>query len=281
MITSELINFGSKLLKKRGISSYQIDSEIILSHILKIPREKLLISEENVRNSDRKKFKSLIERRMHFEPIAYITNQKEFRSEDFFVNNNSLIPRPETELLLDPIVKIFKRRNLFFLDAGVGSGCIMVSILRELKHSRGIGIDLCKKAVENSKINLNKAKIYNRGQIFCRRIEHFLNRKFDLIVSNPPYILKRDINRLSDDVKKFEPIFALNGGNDGLDVIKKVIYKSQSILKLNGILALEIGTGQYLSVSRILKNNNYRELQIIKDYRNNVRCIFSTLLRKK
>ena len=281
MITSELINFGSKLLKKRGISSYQIDSEIILSHILKIPREKLLISEENVRNSDRKKFKSLIERRMHFEPIAYITNQKEFRSEDFFVNNNSLIPRPETELLLDPIVKIFKRKNLFFLDVGVGSGCIMISILRELKHSRGIGIDLCKKAVENSKINLNKAKIYNRGQIFCRRIEHFLNRKFDLIVSNPPYILKRDINRLSDDVKKFEPIFALNGGNDGLDVIKKVIYKSQSILKLNGILALEIGTGQYLSVSKILKNNNYRELQIIKDYRNNVRCIFSTLLRKK
>ena len=281
MITSELINFGSKLLKKRGISSYQIDSEIILSHILKIPREKLLISKENVCNSDRKKFKSLIERRMDFEPIAYITNQKEFRSEDFFVNNNSLIPRPETELLLDPIVKIFKRKNLFFLDAGVGSGCIMISILRELKHSRGIGIDLCKKAVENSKINLNKAKIFNRGQIFCRSIEHFLNRKFDLIVSNPPYILKRDINRLSDDVKKFEPIFALNGGNDGLDVIKKVIYKSQSILKLNGILALEIGTGQYLSVSKILKNNNYRELQIIKDYRNNVRCIFSTLLRKK
>ena len=103
------------------------------------------------------------------------------------------------------------------------------------------------------------------------------NIKFDLIVSNPPYILKRELNRLPGNIKKFEPRIALDGGNDGLDVIKKVIYKSRCILKSNGILALEIGTGQYSSVMRLLNKNNFRKKVLVKDFQNNVRCIFSTL----
>ena len=194
------------------------------------------------------------------------------------MDNGSLIPRPETELLIDPIIKFFKKKSLFFLDIGVGTGCIMFSILRELNHSRGIGIDICKKAISNAKINLYKLKIENRAKLLCKPVGQIFNQKFDLIVSNPPYVLKRDINRLSHDVKKFEPKKALDGGNDWLDVIKKVIYKSRSILKLNGILALEIGRGQYFSVLRILKQNGFKEVINIKDYKDNVRCIFSTLL---
>ena len=275
MNTVELLNLGAKILRHNKIISYRLDSEIILSSILDIPRERLLTKEYKVCDEKITKFKSLISRRSKSEPIAYIFKRKEFRSEDFFVDRKSLIPRPETELLIDPINKIFCNKNLFFLDVGVGTGCITFSILNEIKHSRGIGIDVSNKTLINAKINLKKFN--NRVKLLQRSIEDIRNIKFDLIVSNPPYVTKREINRLSGDIKKFEPRMALDGGNDGLDVIKKVIYKSKNILKSNGILALEIGTGQYLSVMKILRKNNFRKKLLIKDYRNNIRCIFSTL----
>jgi len=277
MKTTQLLDFGSNILRSKKIISHRIDSEVILSYILKISREKLLIKEDKVCNENIIKFRSLISRRLKQEPVAYIIARKEFRSEDFFVDKKSLIPRPETELLIDPIVKIFKNKNLFFLDIGVGSGCIIFSILKELNHSKGIGIDICKKAVLNAKINLNRFNLKNRVKLLNKSVDQVLNKKFDLVVSNPPYIVKREINRLANDIRKFEPKIALDGGNDGLDVIKKVIYKSKKILKLKGILALEIGRGQYLSVARVLKENNFRQIRVIKDYQNNIRCIFSTL----
>jgi len=277
MKTTQLLDFGSNILRSKKIVSHRIDSEVILSYILKISREKLLIKEDKICNENITKFKSLISRRLKQEPVAYIIARKEFRSEDFFVDKKSLIPRPETELLIDPIVKIFKNKNLFFLDIGVGSGCIIFSILKELNHSKGIGIDICKKAVLNAKINLNRFNLKNRVKLLNQSVDQVLNKKFDLIVSNPPYIVKREINRLANDIRKFEPKIALDGGNDGLDVIKKVIYKSKEILKVKGILALEIGRGQYFSVARVLRENNFRQIRIVKDYQNNIRCIFSTL----
>ena len=277
MKTTQLLDFGSNILRSKKIVSHRIDSEVILSYILKISREKLLIKEDKICNENIIKFKSLISRRLKQEPVAYIIERKEFRSEDFFVDKKSLIPRPETELLIDPIVKIFKNKNLFFLDIGVGSGCIIFSILKELNHSKGIGIDICKKAILNAKINLNRFNLKNRVKLLNKSIDQVLNKKFDLVVSNPPYIVKRDINRLANDIRKFEPKIALDGGNDGLDVIKKVIYKSKKILKVKGVLALEIGRGQYLSVARVLRENNFRQIGIVKDYQSNIRCIFSTL----
>ena len=277
MKTSEAINIGSKILKNRNITSHKIDAEIILSHVLKTSREKLLINEQAISYINLKRFKKIISRRSKKEPIAYIFNKKEFRSKDFYVVRNSLIPRPETELLIDPIIKKFKGKSIYFLDMGVGTGCIMLSILSELNNSRGLGIDICNKAISVAKINLETMKLNKRASLKCRCIDTIYNKKFDLIVSNPPYIVKREINQLSEDIKKFEPQKALDGGHDGLDVIRKVIYKSKNILKLNGILALEIGRGQYYSASSILRLNGFREIKKIKDYRDNVRCIFSTL----
>ena len=277
MKTSEAINIGSKILKNRNIISHKIDAEIILSHVLKTSREKLLVNEQAISYTDLKRFKKIISRRLKKEPIAYIFKTKEFRSKDFYVVKNSLIPRPETELLIDPIIKKFKGKSFYFLDMGVGTGCIMLSILSELNNSRGLGIDICNKAISVAKINLETMNLNQRASLKCRSINTIYNKKFDLIVSNPPYIVKREINQLSEDIKKFEPQKALDGGHDGLDVIRKVIYKSKNILKLNGILALEIGKGQYYSVSNILKLNGFREIKKIKDYRDNVRCIFSTL----
>ena len=277
MVTSKLVNYGSNILKNGNVKTHRIDSEILLSHVLKISREKLLITENSVSPKKTLKFKSLISRRLKSEPIAYILQTKEFRSKDFIIKPTSLIPRPETELLIDPIVKFFKNKNLFFLDVGVGTGCIISSILMELKNSSGVGLDISAVAISNTLINLRRQKLENRARLFNKSINNFNNYMFDLVISNPPYINRRDIKRLSDDIKKFEPRIALDGGNDGLDVIKKVIYKSKYNLKLNGILALEIGTGQYHSVMKILKKNSFREKLLIKDYNNNVRCIFSTL----
>ena len=277
MVTSKLVNYGSNILKNGNVKSHRIDSEILLSHVLKISREKLLITENSVSPKKTLKFKSLISRRLKSEPIAYILQTKEFRSKDFIIKPTSLIPRPETELLIDPIVKFFKNKNLFFLDVGVGTGCIISSILMELKNSSGVGLDISGVAISNTLINLRKQKLENRAKLFNKSIDNFNNYMFDLVISNPPYINRRDIKRLSDDIKKFEPRIALDGGNDGLDVIKKVIYKSRYILKNNGLLALEIGNGQYISVNNLLKRNNFRQILALKDYNNNVRCIFSTL----
>ena len=273
MKTQELINYGSNFLKQSKILSNQIDSEILLSYIMGISRERLLIDEKSIHQNTINRFKSLILRRSKNEPIAYITKNKEFRSVNFFVNNNSLIPRPETELLIDPIIKIFKNKNLFFLDAGIGAGCVTFAILNELQKSRGIGLDISKKTLSNAKKNLQKFK--NRVKLIQKPIDEIRNIKLDLIVSNPPYVVKREINRLSKDIKKFEPRIALDGGNDGLDVIKKVIYKSKSILKIRGMLALEIGNEQIKKVSKILIDNNFRIKHVIKDYKNNVRCVFA------
>jgi release factor glutamine methyltransferase len=278
MNISELLQSGSKVLRINKIETHQLDSELVLSNLLKKQRENLIInlngkvSETTVLN-----FKRLINRRAKREPLAYILRNKEFWSKDFLVNRNTLIPRPETELLCENIIKIFRNKNLYLLDMGTGSGCIILSILTELKKAKGIGVDISKKAIEVAKKNSKKLSLNKKVKFFNKSLENIHGYKFDLIVSNPPYIRTSDIKNLSEDVKRFEPKIALDGGKDGLDVIKKVIYKSKSILKKLGWLALELGYGQQYKVSQILKKENFKEELLIKDYMNNVRCILATL----
>ena len=273
----KLINNGSKQLQNSKIVSHRLDSEILLSKALNKTREELLINlNQKVEKKNIEYFIELIKRRSSKEPIAYILQEKEFWSKIFYVDRNTLIPRPETELLVETIVKIFKDKNIYALDIGTGTGCILLSILSELKNSRGMGIDLSQKAAEIAILNAQKLKLSHRA-IFCRKsLTEMYFKTFDLIVSNPPYIMKKDLKNLQDDVKKFEPKLALDGGNDGLDVIKKVIYKSRSILKIKGMLALEIGKGQYKKVSKILTNNKFKKRYLVRDYRQNIRCILST-----
>ena len=273
MNISELLNSGSIALRLNKIKSHQLDSELVLS---KKQRENLLINlNEKVSDNVAINFQKLIKRRAKREPLAYILKNKEFWSRDFFVNRNTLIPRPETELLCESVIKIFKNKNLNILDVGTGSGCIILSILSEIKKAKGIGIDISRNAIKVAKKNSNKLSLNNRVKFFNKSFEDIHNHKFDLIVSNPPYIKTSDIKNLSDDVKRFEPKIALDGGKDGLDVIKKVIYKSKNILKKLGMLVLEIGHGQQYKVSQILKKQNFKEVLLVKDYKNNVRCILA------
>ncbi len=280
MNAAELINFGSEKLKKQNILSYHIDSEILLSTALGKSRETILVNLNRKIDSEKIiKFKKLINRRACNEPIAYILSEKEFWSKKFVVNSSTLIPRPETEMMVEKLIEIYKRKNISILDIGTGSGCILISILCELKKSSGIGVDISKKALKIAKKNSKLHKINHSVKFIHRSFDDIFNNKFDLIVSNPPYIAERDMSRLDDDIKKHEPFIALNGGVDGLDVIKKVIYKAKDILKINGTLALEIGNGQYKKVSKILNNNNFRIKTKIKDYKDNIRSVISTFLK--
>ena len=278
MEINKLLNTGSNHLKNSNIFTHKLDSEILLSKILNQTREELLINlDKKVSLKNIKQFNKLIKRRSNREPIAYILRKKEFWSKNFEVNKNTLIPRPETELMVEKIVNIFQNKKPFILDIGTGSGCILISILSELKEALGIGVDISNNGIKIAIKNSKKNQLLNKIRFYRKSFTQIFNYKFDLIVSNPPYIVSKDMRNLEDDIKKFEPKLALDGGNDGLDVIKKVIYKSKTILKVKGMLALEIGNEQFKKVSKILRENKFRTRYIVKDYRENVRCILSTL----
>tara|TARA_Y100000591_G_scaffold294460_1_gene283070 strand:+ start:152 stop:994 length:843 start_codon:yes stop_codon:yes gene_type:complete len=274
----ELINLGSKKLRSNRINSSKLDSEILLSKVLGKKRERVLVDfQDQVASNEILKYNQLINRRYLKEPIAYILKKKEFWSKLFEVNENTLIPRPETELMVEKIIKIYKGKKISILDIGTGSGCILISLLDELKNSNGVGIDISKKALIVAKKNARNHNLAHKIKFIHKPLTNIFNIKFDLVVSNPPYIKKSDLKNLQEDIKMYEPLVALDGGNDGLDVIKKVIYKAKYILKIRGKLALEIGNEQYLEVSKILKRNNFRIEHYIKDYKENIRCLISSL----
>ena len=276
MKVSEIIKIGSNLLKEKNISTYILDSEILMSKTMSKSREEILINfDKDLNEKNILKFNKYLVRRLKSEPIAYILEEKEFWSKKFYVNKDTLIPRPETELLVEKLAKIFKDKKIFILDIGTGSGCIIISLLSCLNKSTGIAIDISKKAVDVAKKNAKRHQLIDRVKFLNKSIEGIFSKKFDLIVSNPPYIDRKDLKNLNDDIKKFEPRMALDGGKDGLDLIKKVIYKSKEILKINGTLALEIGKEQNKKVSKILIDNNFRITSVIKDYKSNIRCIMA------
>jgi len=277
MILENVIRQASQLLKNNNIASYELDSEIIFSDIMKVSREFLIANHRvNISKNIIKKYSLAIKRRINKEPIAYIIGKKEFWSEDFLVNKATLIPRPETELLICKVIDFFKNKRINILDIGTGSGCILLAILKELNFARGIGIDISAKAIQMAKVNSKILNLSNHSKFKICDLNKYNIGKYDLIVSNPPYIPSKDIKNLSKDIINYEPKTALDGGLDGLDLIRKVIYKSSHLLKRNGLLAIEIGFNQYKRVSSILRRYRFREISKEYDYNRNVRCIIST-----
>ena len=280
MIAEKIIKRASKILKNHNIPSHELDAQIILSNVMKVKREFLITNNElDISKKIIDKYDIEVNRRIKREPVAYITGKKEFWSEDFLVNRGILIPRPETELLIYKVVNFFKNKRINILDIGTGSGCILLSLLKELNFSRGIGIDISQKAIRMAKVNSKNLRLFHRSRFKVSNLDKFNTGKYNLIVSNPPYIPTKDIKNLSKDIINYEPLSALDGGIDGLDLIKKVIYKSNSLLKREGLLVLEVGHNQYSRVSRILRNNGYRQIGKEYDYNSNVRCIISTKVK--
>ena len=269
---------GYEILKKNNISSYKIDCEILMSQTLSISREEVLLNlGKTVKKEEKVRYFNLINRRKKNEPIAYIINNKSFWKSNFITNKNALIPRPDSEHLVEQALRyINKDQSKRILDIGVGSGCLSISILFERLNCKCDAIDLSKNALKLAKINANLHQLLNRIKFYKRDVDNFYNDKYDLIISNPPYINKHKIKYLG--TINYEPKIALDGGLDGLEVIKKVISKSKHLLKTNGKLILEIGYDQKYKVIDFLKEKNFFINKIIKDYGNNPRCIVSTKL---
>ena len=276
-IQSAIID-GSRILKRKLISNANLDSEILMAEAIKENREFLILnSNYNIGKKELKVFYKLIEKRSLREPIAYITNKKSFWNSEFFVTKDTLIPRPDTELIVENILKITKNReSLRILDIGIGSGCILLSILKEKKNFYGTGIDISKKCLKISKINAINLKVDQRLKLIKTDVDKFISSKYDLIVSNPPYIINKKLKYLDRDVVKYEPTQALDGGLDGLSEIRKVIYKSSELIKKKGKLILEIGFDQKNKVINLLKKEGFYINSTLKDFADNDRCIVCT-----
>ena len=280
MILGQTIKKASQILKNHNVHTYELDAQIILSDIMGVTKEFLITNDYlTVSKRIKKKYDNAIKRRIKKEPVAYIIGKKEFWSQNFKVTSSTLVPRPETELLIYNVIKYFKNKKINILDIGTGSGCILLAILKELQFSRGIGIDISAKAIKIAKENSKNLNLLNRSKFKTFDINSFNVGKYDLIVSNPPYVPFKEIRNLTKDIINFEPIVALNGGKDGLDLIKKVIYKSTKLLKKGGLLAIEIGNKQYPKVTDLLNQSGFKEMNKLYDYNRNVRCIISTKVR--
>ena len=278
MNIENILKEGIGILQKNKIANPQLDSEILLSNSIKRDKKHIILNPKEILSLEQLvKFKSLIERRKKGEPIAYLINKKEFWKDEFFVNKDVLIPRPDSELIIEQVLKIYSKDDqLQILDIGTGSGCILLSILKERSNFYGTGIDISKKSINVSKFNAKQLNLTNRVKFFHSSVDNFNNGKYDIIVSNPPYIEQLSLKYLEKDVVNFEPKLALSGGFDGFSKIRKVINKTNNLIKKNGKFILEIGFNQKNKVIKILKEEGFYVNKAIKDYGNNDRCIIST-----
>ena len=272
------INEGLKILNSKFIPNPLLDAEILMAQIINKDRNYILLNYSNPINKiDLNNFYKLIEQRSLGNPVAYLTKKKSFWNSEFIVSNDTLIPRPDTELVVENVLKLTKQRNkLNILDIGVGSGCVLLSILKEREDFFGTGIDISKKCLNISKKNAINLKVSSRVKLYKSDVDKFNLGKYDLIVSNPPYIKTCKIKYLERDVAEFEPRLALDGGLDGLSEIRKVIKKSSELIKKNGKFILEIGFDQKNKVIKLLRKEGFYINCVLKDLAKNDRCIICT-----
>ena len=275
------INNAYQKLKDNDIKSALIDSELLIANVINKSREYVVLNlNEVICEKKLNKFKDMINQRSEGKPVAHLINKKFFWKNEFFINKHVLIPRPDTEVIIEQVLKIYKnRKNINFLDIGFGSGCILLSILKERRNFRAVGVDISSHALKVCEINAIKLGVSKRVKLINSDIDKFSLGKYDLIISNPPYIKKSDYKYLEKDVKKFEPEVALNGGLDGISEIRKVIKKSSELIKYGGKLILEIAYNQKEEVKKLLRKNSFYINSVIKDLANNDRCIISTKIK--
>ncbi|MDC3036026.1 peptide chain release factor N(5)-glutamine methyltransferase [Candidatus Pelagibacter sp.] len=272
------INIASRKLKAKDFLTPLLDCELIMSKVIDKEREFLILNSDlKLRNRESAQFNKLINERLSGKPIAYLTGKKYFWNYEFKINENVLIPRPDTELLVEEVLKVYKsKEKINFLEVGIGSGCISLSILKEKKNFFATGIDISNYCINACEINARDLDVKSRIKLFKSDIDNFNKGKYDLVISNPPYIKKLDLQYLEKDILNFEPKIALDGGLDGTSEIRKLIKKTSELIKTNGKLIFEIAFDQTKKVKSILNDHGFYINAVVKDLAKNDRCIIST-----
>ncbi len=274
----EILNKGSNQLKIKNFKSPKLDCELLLAKTLDLSREEILLNlNTKINQSDINNFYYFINLRQNHIPIAHIVNFKFFWKYKFFVNKNVLIPRPETELMIEKVLEILpasSSKNV--LDIGTGSGCIAISLIKERPDCRITAIDKSKKAIKVAEKNAEMHQVGKKVNFLNIDVDKYFGNKYDLIISNPPYIKNSELLSLDKDVKLNEPKLALSGGSSGLEIFFKIINKCKILLKNNGKLLLEIGHKQGKELKKYLNLNGFNQTKIYKDLSGKDRCLVST-----
>ena len=276
MKIEELLREGKKVLEKNNIEEASIISRSLLQYVLKIDRNKLVINkDEEVENNKENEYIGYIKEVVAGKPVQYITNKQEFMGLSFFVDENVLIPQPDTEILVEEAIKYANqiKENVEILDMCTGSGCIGVALAKHVKNAKVTLVDISTKALEVAKKNAKENEVKEKVNFIQSDMFENIKSKFDVIVSNPPYIKTKVINELDLQVQN-EPHLALDGGENGLKFYEILINEAPKYLKENGKIFLEIGYDQKKEVEELARNSKlYKEIETVKDLANNDRVI--------
>ena len=276
MKIEELLREGKKVLEKNNIEEASIISRILLEYVLKIDRNKLVINkDEEIENNKENEYMGYIKEVVAGKPVQYITNKQEFMGLSFFVDENVLIPQPDTEILVEEAIKYANqiKEDVEILDMCTGSGCIGVALAKHVKNAKVTLVDISTKALEVAKKNAKENEVKEKVNFIQSDMFENIKGKFDVIVSNPPYIKTKVINELDLQVQN-EPHLALDGGEDGLKFYEILINEAPKYLKENGKIFLEIGYDQKKEVEELARNSKlYKEIENVKDLANNDRVI--------
>jgi release factor glutamine methyltransferase len=276
----EQLKTATNLLRESGIGEPRREAASLLAFALQKNKTFLIARPEyELSGEEAARFQKILERRACREPFQYITGRQEFYRLDFVVTKDVLIPRPETELLVEQAIEVLKaKENPVFCEVGVGSGCVSVSILHEIKTARAVGLDVSAKAIEIARLNAENNGAANRLELKISDVFVALKtEKFDAVVSNPPYISSEDVETLQPEVRDFEPLEALTDGRNGLSIIEKIVAESPRYLKPEGFLLLEIGFAQADEVRKIFSPETWRSVEILPDLQGIPRTVKSHL----
>ena len=283
MNISEALKSATEVLRESQISDAAREAKSLLAFVLNQNQTFLVAhTEYELSFDEEKRFRDFVTRRARREPFQYIVGRQEFCGLDFSVTKDVLIPRPETEMIVGAAIEILRAKaNSEFCEIGIGSGCIAVSILHAVESASAIGADISEKALAVAGRNAATHRVLERLELRISNVfANLPNKKFDLIVSNPPYIPRDDIKNLQAEVREFEPLAALTDGTDGLSIIEKIIADAPRFLKPDGFLLMEIGINQAVAVKALFDNKLWRGVEVTPDFQTIPRMVKARKVQK-